>query len=230
MTLIKKIKAASAIFFILVMFTSSVVMSQSNMMGNDSIMKSNKMMQMTYVIPQKAEDISPLLNGEKIPAVVLQDDFGRNFDLNKAVAEKPTILIFYRGGWCPYCTRQLSQIQDIVPELEKTGYQIIAISTDAPGGLMKSVNKGKLNYTLLSDADLSGSKQFGIAYKAPKNKCDLLSKTTGGKNIELLLPVPSVFILDKTGIIHFEYINPDFKQRLSPELLKTVSKTIYKEL
>ena len=95
---------------------------------------------------------------------------------------------------------------------------------------MKSANKGKLNYTLLSDADLSASKQFGIAYKAPKNKWDLLSKTTGGKNIELLLPVPLVFILDKTGIIHFKYIHPDFKQRLSPELLKTVSMTIYKEL
>jgi len=58
----------------------------------------------------------------------------------------------------------------------------------------------------------------------------MVPKTTGGKNVYLLLPVPSVFILDKTGIIHFEYINPDFKQRLSPEKLKSVSIGIYKEL
>ena len=77
---------------------------------------------------------------------------------------------------------------------------------------------------------LNVSKQFGIAYKAPKGYWDMLPKTTGGKNVDLMLPVPSVFILDKAGIIHFEYINPDFKQRLSTELLRAVSQVIYKEL
>jgi peroxiredoxin len=229
-TLIKQIKVVFTILFCLGMFSTSIVKAQSNMMAKDTKMMSDDMKQRIYEIPQKAEDISPLLYGEKIPAVVLQDISGQDFDLNKAVAEKPTILIFYRGGWCPYCSKQLSALQDIAPELEKTGYQIIALCTDAPEGLKQSASKVKLNYTLLSDADLSVSKQFGIAYKAPKSYWEFLPKTTGGKNVDLLLPVPSVFILDKTGIIHFEYINPDFKQRLSPELLKAVSNVIYKEL
>ena len=58
----------------------------------------------------------------------------------------------------------------------------------------------------------------------------MLVKTTGGLDQELLLPVPSVFILDKVGKIRYEYVNPDFKQRLNPELLKVVAQTIYKEL
>lgn len=229
-TLNKKIKAASTILFCLGLFYTSTVSAQSNMMEKNTKMINNDMKQAVYEIPQRAEDISPLLYGEKIPTVILSDVSGQGFDLNKAVANKPTILIFYRGGWCPFCTKQLSQIQDIIPELEKTGYQILAISTDSPEGLMQSADKGKLNYTLLSDADLNVSKQFGIAYKAPKGYWDMLPKTTGGKNVDLLLPVPSVFILDKAGIIHFEYINPDFKQRLSTELLRTVSQVIYKEL
>ncbi|MGK6353449.1 peroxiredoxin-like family protein [Parapedobacter sp. DT-150] len=181
-------------------------------------------------IPQRPEDISPLLNGEAIPMLTIKDPSGMDFDLNKAVSEKPTVLVFYRGGWCPFCNLQLSSLQDILPELEKTGYQLIAISTDAPEGLMEATAKGELGYQLLSDADLNASKRFGIAYKAPQNYWDMLPKTTGGMDVDLLLPVPSVFILDKKGVIRFEYINPDFKQRLDAGLLLVVAQQIYKGL
>ena len=53
-----------------------------------------------------------------------------------------------------------------------------------------------MNYTLLSKADLRASKQFGIAYKAPKSNWKKLPETTDGKNVDLLLPVSPVFILD----------------------------------
>lgn len=183
-----------------------------------------------YTIPQQPEDISPLLNGESIPAVILKDASGKAFDLNKAVADKPTILIFYRGGWCPFCSRQLAGLQEVAPGLEKSGYQLIAVSTDKPEGLKQAAMKEKLGYTLLSDADMKASKLFGLAYKAPAAYREMLPKTTGGMDTDLLLPVPSVFILDRKGVIHFEYINPDFKQRLNPEVLKVVAAQIYKEL
>ncbi|MBZ4191574.1 peroxiredoxin-like family protein [Niabella beijingensis] len=189
-----------------------------------------KMEAMPSVIPQRPEDISPLLYGEKIPMAVLPSASGQMVDLSKAISRKPTILVFYRGGWCPYCSRQLSGLQEVLPELEKLGYQLIAISTDTPEGLMQSAQKEKLSYLLLSDADLTLSKQVGIAYKAPKGYWEMLPKTTGGKDADLLLPVPSVFILDRTGTIHFEYMNPNFKQRLSPDLLKAAAASIRKNL
>ncbi len=215
----------------LVTFSMMNAMSVVNAQEKNMSMKSadeTTIMEKPYTIPEKAEDISPLLYGEKIPVATLTDMSGNNFDLNKAVADKPTVLVFYRGGWCPYCSVQLSGLQEALPELEKLGYQLIAISTDAPEGLMKSTEKEKLSYTLLSDADLNLSKRFGIAFKAPKGYWEMLPKTTGRKNADLLLPVPSVFILDKAGIIQFEYINPNFKLRLSTQLLKaaaTVLKT-----
>jgi peroxiredoxin len=211
---------------VVVSLTSSIVLAHAQE-KNESMAASKQGM---YMIPEKPEDISPLLNGEKIPIVMLPDASGKNFNLNKAISEKPTVLVFYRGGWCPYCSKQLSGLEQAMPELEKLGYQLIAVSTDASEGLIQSTTKEKLSYTLLSDADLSVSKQFGIAYKAPKPYWEMLNKTTSGRDTDLLLPVPSVFILDKTGIIQFEYINPDFKQRLKPDLLKAVATTIKKDL
>ena len=186
--------------------------------------------QMYTGIPEKPEDISPLLIGENIPEINLSDARGKNFDLNSAIARQPTMLIFYRGGWCPYCNKQLSGIQEIEPELKKMGYQIIAISTDSPDNLKASAAKNKLEYTLLSDADLNVSKQFGLAYRAPAAYDKLLPTSSGGKNLDKLLPVPSVFFISKKGNIRFEYINVDFKQRISSDLLKSVAQTIFSEL
>ncbi|MCD2422495.1 AhpC/TSA family protein [Niabella pedocola] len=180
--------------------------------------------------PELPEDISPLLIGEPIPPTILPDKEGNLLDLNKAVAEKPTVLIFYRGGWCPFCNRQLSDLQGINKILVKKGFQVVAISTDSPGLLKSTAEKGRLDYTLLSDADVATALKFGIAYKAPKQYTGILSKSTGGKNSAFLLPVPAVFMLDRKGTIRFEYINPDFKQRISGALLLAAADALYTEL
>lgn len=182
----------------------------------------------TQTYPKQSTDISPLLIGEKIPAVKVPAADGRLYDLNAAVCQKPTILIFYRGGWCPFCNRELAGIQSIQTNLVKLGYQIIAISTDSPRNLSKSAEKNQLTYTLLSDADLAVSKQFGLAFEAPVAYSKTLETGSDGKNVNKLLPVPSVFILDKKGVIQFEYINPDYRQRISPELMIAVAETLIK--
>ena len=184
----------------------------------------------TITVPLKPEDISPLLPGENIPRAQLPDADGKLTDLNALVAKRPSILVFYRGGWCPYCNRQLSGLQEIEQDLNKMGYQVIAISTDSPENLRQTGEKQHLSYTLLSDADLALSKKFGIAFKSPKNYDKFLPQTSGGKNTGKLLPVPSVFILNTKGNIRFEYINPDFTERLSPGLLKAAAAALIKEM
>jgi peroxiredoxin len=174
-------------------------------------------------VPLMPEDISPLLVGEQIPVLQLVNSSDENFDLNKSVSETPTILVFYRGGWCPYCSKQLSELQQVEKDLIQMGYQIIAISTDSPENLSKTMDKEELSYTLLSDADLNAAKRFGIAFKSPKGYDEFLPEASGGKNVDKLLPVPSVFILNKKGNILFEYINPNITQRLSGRLLKAAA-------
>lgn len=175
------------------------------------------------IIAENPQDISPLLNGETIPVLNLIDLAGKRISLNELISQKPSILIFYRGGWCPYCSKQLSGIQLIEKDLHQMGYQVIAVSTDSPENLTVTMNKQKLSYTLLSDADLYAAKQFGIAFKAPTGYEKLLPEASDYKNKQMLLPVPSIFILDKKGKILFEYINPNFTERISPQLLKAAA-------
>ena len=50
----------------------------------------------------EANAVTPLLNGMKVPAVTLQFPDGSPVSLNALTMNKPAIILFYRGGWCPY--------------------------------------------------------------------------------------------------------------------------------
>lgn len=176
-------------------------------------------------IPDKAVDISPLLIGEKAPNVILTHLSGKRDSLITILSKQETVLIFYRGGWCPFCNVQLAELQSIETDILKLGYQIVAISPDSPENLKASLDKHKLNYQLLSDANMNAARQFGIAFNVPESSKERLAKSSGGQNPGQL-PVPSVFVFNKQGEIIFEYINPDYKKRIPGNLLLTVLKEL----
>ncbi len=180
-------------------------------------------------LPLLPQDISPLLNGETVPDATLSGTDGANYQLHSLVEEKPTVLLFYRGGWCPYCNRHLSEIQGVEGEVEQLGYQIVAISPDSPENLNTTNQEKDLKYRLFSDANGDLIRSMGIAFKAPEKYLDMLNKKSGGFNQDGFLPVPAVFVVDEKGTILFEYINPDYKTRLSGGLLLAVLKELSKE-
>ncbi len=176
-------------------------------------------------IPEKAEDISPLLIGEIIPDIVLKAPDGSDHSMLDIFSEKPTVLLFYRGGWCPYCNAHLAEMQGAESEIIKLGYQIVAISPDSPKNLQSTNEKNELQYSLYSDADGTFMKAMGIAFEAPERSVDKLKKYSDGLN-KGILPVPAVFVVDTSGKIEFEYINPYYKTRLSADLLLAVLKEL----
>lgn len=176
---------------------------------------------------EDARSISPLLIGAEVPNKTLQTADGKSVDIRELIKQKPTVLIFYRGGWCPYCNAHLGKIAEIENEILAEGYQVIAVSPDEPERLANTVEKQELKYTLLSDGDGALTQAMGIAFKAPdaKWKANQLQKHSGGKNSGFL-PVPSVFVVDTKGEILFEYINPDYKHRIEGKLLMAVLRAL----
>lgn len=179
-------------------------------------------------IAPSPEQVTPLLNGLTIPAVNLTTADNQTVALKQLVQQKPSVLVFYRGGWCPYCNAQLAALRDITPQLTKLGYQLIAITPDSVASISKSLNDTggqKLNYTLLSDANFAASSAFGLAYylddktaAAYKGKLGSLITTEAGTE-KVVLPVPAVYILNTQGEALFNYVHINFKTRLESELL-----------
>ena len=178
-------------------------------------------------LPKQSIEIAPLLIGEKIPNVTLKSVENTDVDLTELISKKRTVLVFYRGGWCPYCNAHLAALAEAEKELLDLGYQIIAISPDAPASLKVTDDKEKLNYLLLSDSTGKLSKSVGIAFQAPENYKATIAKGSDGVN-NSFLPVPAVFILNVNAEIEFEHIAPNFKNRISNDLLIAVAKSLNK--
>lgn len=184
-------------------------------------------------LPASAEEIRPLLVGARVPEMVLTAADGGPFDLNKAISEKPTVLIYYRGGWCPYCNMQLNSLMEIEQDLIQMGYQIIAVSADRYEKVQDTIKKHNQNYTILSDNDMAGAKAFGIAFQVDEKTLSKYEEY--GINLEdasglkhHILPVPAVFIITTDGVIKFEYVNPDYKVRLDADVLLAAARSALK--
>lgn len=172
-------------------------------------------------IAEKAEAISPLLIGEEIPNVILHDVNNNEISTN-SIFNKKTVLIYYRGGWCPYCNSQLADIQDIEAEIIKLGYQVVAISPDSPKFLNQTLEDKELQYQLFSDSEGVFAQALGIAFKREKPK---LNKYSEGKNPGFM-PVPTVYIVNENAEIEFMYINLNYSVRLSGKMLLAVLNTL----
>ena len=176
-------------------------------------------------LPSKAEDISPLLIGESFPDTPIKNLDGDEVAISDFLKEQPAVIVFYRGGWCPYCTKHLSALGQAEQEILDLGVKIIAISPDSGEKLKETLDQNELPYELLSDSNGDLAKAVGIAFQAPERYLPRLSKYSDGGNTGYL-PVPSVFILNQQGEILFEYISPNYKQRMSKELLLATLKAL----
>lgn len=177
-------------------------------------------------IPLVAEDISPILIGEKLPNANFQNAEGEYVQLKAVLEEKPTVLVFYRGGWCPYCNAQLSGLVEIEEDVLELGYQIVAISPDDYKNLQSTIENNSTKYKLLSDPNGKFIKEIGIAFKTSSSLKEYITGKGQKGETSSVMPAPTVMIVDKKGVIKFEYINPNYKERISGEMLLSVLKTI----
>jgi peroxiredoxin len=181
--------------------------------------------------PATAEQVRPVLLGSKLPDVAMMSLDGKATTLKNQVAAKPAILVFYRGGWCPYCNLQLSELRLIKKQAEELGYRMIAISPDRPEELKRTLGKTKLDYALLSDSKADAMRAFGIGFQVDAATIEKykgygidLEKASGQKHN--VLPVPSVFIVDAEGKLQFSYVNPDYSARVPGSLILEAAKVI----
>lgn len=174
-------------------------------------------------VPERAEEVEPLTGGPA-PVATLMTPSGESVSLETLYGERETVLIFYRGGWCPFCNEHLSELIDTQARLNELGFQILAISPDRPEKLKTANDEYDYGYQLLSDSSMTLSKAFGLAFRVDAATYEKyigygidLEDASGATHH--LLPVPAVYLIDREGQIRFAHWDADYKQRLSPERL-----------
>ena len=175
-------------------------------------------------IHASADQVQPLLAGMTAPDFNVEDVEGKVFEFNAADMDKPVVLTFFRGGWCPYCNLHLSEMRKTETQLKEMGFDIWFISIDKPEMLLESLDDPDIGYTMYSDSSLEATRAFGIAFQVEDELVEKLLKwnidleKASGENHHVL-PAPATYIIGKDGVINFAYVNPNYKVRLHPDVL-----------
>ena len=168
--------------------------------------------------------------GDKAPAFTLDDPDGKPVSSADLLRLGPLVLTFYRGVWCPYCNMELQALQAALPEINKSGASVVAISPQVAANSRKSVRQNALTFPILSDTHNQVAAAFGLRfalqdylvelYKSLKNDLPAFNGDPSWT-----LPMPARYVIAQDGTIVYAEVNPDYTRRPDPsEMLPSIRK------
>ena len=164
--------------------------------------------------------------GDYAPDFSLINAIGKQVTLYDELQKGPVVLVWYRGGWCPYCNLQLQHIQMKLAEIHQAGGRVIAISPELPDKTMTTKERHSLQFHVLSDTSNEVAGRYKLAYTVPNyvvDHYDLSSKLNAhnGDN-ENRLPLAVTYVIARNGVVEYAFLDADYKNRATPEEIITV--------
>lgn len=176
------------------------------------------------------------LIGTAMPDATLLDPFGTSLSLNEVQGDRPAVLVFYRGAWCPYCNLTLRTYQsELVGALDERGAALIAVSPQLPDGSLSMKEKNELTFSVLSDPGNRLARALGIV--APPNDAVRHAQLELGLDLSQVnteatrdLPMPTTVIVDVDRVIRWIDVHPNYTTRSEPaEIIAAFDATVGRE-
>jgi peroxiredoxin/tetratricopeptide (TPR) repeat protein len=140
------------------------------------------------------DDLGPLLwTPYPAPDITLADTSGQSWSLADH-SGRSVLLLFFLGGQCAHCMQQLQEFSAEIPELEKLGIDVVAVSTDDANACR----------TLKANPD-------GVTFEMPMLADPALDQFKAYRCFDDFenLPLHGVFLIDADGQIRFQRISAD---------------------
>jgi peroxiredoxin len=156
-----------------------------------------------------------LVSGASLPGFVVTDAGGRALNSSSFIG-KPTILIFYRGNWCPFCTAQIKELVARFQELDALGVRVALISPQPYRKNAQLAGKFGVNFEFLTDEGNAAARILQIE--------DLHGLPMGmqmmGYDSNTVLP--TVIITDKDGKVVWVHETDNYRIRPEPDVYMDV--------
>jgi peroxiredoxin len=169
--------------------------------------------------------------GDVLSDFTLPNATGQDVSLSELVADGPAILVFYRGGWCPYCNLALHQYQsELVPQLPRHRATLAAISPQKPDESLSTAEKHNLQFAVLSDSGARVARALGIAFEPAEDVLEAqralgLDIRDGNADGSPELPMPTVLVVDSDRTVRFVDVQADYTSRTEvPEILAALDR------
>lgn len=105
---------------------------------------------------------------------------------------KPVIIAFYPADWSPVCGDQMALYNEILPEFQKLGAELLGISVDSAWCHAAFAKDRKLHFPLLADFEPKGA--VARSYGAYREKDGVSER--------------ALFVINADGLVHWSYVSP----------------------
>lgn len=153
---------------------------------------------------------SAITRGEPLPELTLQTLEGTAVSSAQFLGHQ-TLMVFFRGNWCPLCMAQLKEVVAIADRLERLGVRVKFISNQSPAKSRKLAAQLSLppHFEILYDAGLAAAKALEI-------------QDIGGTPVGLLgypadTVMATVIALDEQGRVLFGDQTDNYRVRPHPD-------------
>ena len=158
--------------------------------------------------------------GDQAPGFTLENHEGESVSLSGLLEQGPVILVWYRGGWCPYCNLTLAAYQQRLDEIRDLGATLVALSPELPDKSLSTAQKSDLQFQVLSDVGNDVAREYGVVFKltegvrANYEQAFGLSEFNGDDSGEL--PLAATYVIDRDGVIRWAFLDADYRNRAEP--------------
>lgn len=171
--------------------------------------------------------------GDRAPDFTGYDQKGKQVVLKKILEKGPVVLFFYRGKWCPVCSRYLNNYQDSLNIITDQGFNVVAITPESIENVEQTVKAHNLTFTVIYDCQEQIMKDYDVMFSVTKAYQDKIltslstdiAKNNGREAARL--PVPATFIINREGIIVAVRFDPNYQNRASVKwMMKNLGKAL----
>ncbi|PVZ70482.1 peroxiredoxin family protein [Pelagibaculum spongiae] len=148
--------------------------------------------------------------GETLPWFELTDADG-NKVTSLQLANKPSLMIFYRGNWCPLCMAQIKEVAKAYQQLESMGIRVAMISSQPANHTKVLSEKFKVDFDWLIDNNNQAAQTLGLVDEGGTPAVFLLQ----GHRADTAMP--TVVMTDATGKVIFADLTDNYRVRPEPE-------------
>ena len=159
-----------------------------------------------------------LRTGHRIPAFAAVDDEGQPVS-TADLAGAPAVLIFVRGNWCPFCTKQVEKLTRHYREITSLGARLILVTPKPLETTRRVARFFEVEFDFWLDDGLAIADQLGLRLVKGVPKGYL---TEYGPDTMW----PTTIIVDANGIIRYSRLSRHIVDRPDPEKLVTELKKI----
>ena len=162
---------------------------------------------------------SQLKPGSPLPdfrAVDEQDNPVHSADLRGS----PAVILFVRGNWCPFCSRQVSNLTQHYRSIIDLGAKLILVTPRPLETTRRVAEFFNVEFDFWLDDELAITRQLGLLLKGG---------VPGSYNREYGKDTiwPTALVVDGAGIISYTALSKHISDRPDPELLlKEIRKTL----